>query len=389
MQQKLELNHIVQSFEESHFSIVTKLAMEHKAINLAQGFPDFDGPQWVIDLAAAALNQNKNQYSPSLGILPLREAISGQYQDFYELFYDPKSEVLVTNGATEAIYATIMALINPGDEVIIFEPFYDSYLASLKMAKADIKFFPLEVPHFAFDPKNLENLITPKTKLLILNSPHNPTGKVFSLSELSAIAMLAQKHNFYILSDEVYEFITFDKPHIPIASLPGMKERVITISSIGKTLSLTGWKIGWALAPTHLLKAIHHVHQFITFCVATPLQVAIAQTLPKLNTYLVDLKNSYRMKRDYLVNGLTKLHFEVLEPSGTYFLLAKTQKNMTDEALMKKLILGKRVAVIPLSGFYKNSLENKQYVRFCFAKKEETLKLALDNLSMQATLSPK
>jgi N-succinyldiaminopimelate aminotransferase len=381
------LNHVVTQFKESIFSTMTKLAIDHEAINLSQGFPDFDGPQWIIDLAKNAMDQGnklgnvgKNQYAPSNGILPLREAISSNYKRLYNLDYDPMNEVIVTNGATEAIFCTCMALINPGDEVIVFEPFYDSYLASLQMAGAKVVPVTLKMPDFSFNKEELIAAINSKTKLLILNNPHNPTGKIFSQDEIKTIAELARKFDFYILSDEVYEFLTFNETHRPTACFEDLKNRTITISSTGKTFGLTGWKIGWTCGPKEIIKAIHNVHQFTTFCVAHPLQMAMASALSNMDDYLIDFKNKYRQKRDFLVTGLKQAGFKVLEPAGTYFVIAILNEGENDIEFCQKLIVDKKVAAIPTSAFYIKSDEGSRMIRFCFAKTEETLKKAIDNL---------
>ena len=382
------INQAVAEFKESIFSTMTKLAIEHQAINLSQGFPDFEGPQWIIDLAKNALDQGhqlhnvgKNQYAPSPGILPLREAISKNYKRFYNLDFDPVDEIVVTNGATEAIFCTCMALINPEDEVIIFEPFYDSYLASLQMVKAKVIPITLKAPEFSFNKEELIAAINPKTKLLILNNPHNPTGKIFSRDEILFIAELARKFDFYILSDEVYEFLTYEQNHEPTACFEDLANRTITISSTGKTFGLTGWKIGWACGPRLLIKAIHNVHQFTTFCVAHPLQVAMAEALNNMDDYLIDFKNIYRQKRDLLVSGLKKSGFNVLTPAGTYFAMAILPDGENDIDFCQKLIMEKKVAVIPTSAFYMKSNEGTKMIRFCFAKNNETLNKALDNLT--------
>jgi N-succinyldiaminopimelate aminotransferase len=375
-------NRIVESFKESIFSTITQLSIKHEAINLAQGFPDFDGPAWIHDLAKAAIAEGKNQYAPSLGVPALRAAISNSYDRFYSIKYDPGNEILVTNGATEAIYCAIMALVNPGDEVVVLEPVYDSYAASLQLAKADVKVITLKAPGFNYDPVELKFQVSEKTKLLILNNPHNPTGKVFSKQELIDIADLARKYDFYIISDEVYEFLTFENKHIPIASLPGMKERVITISSIGKTLSLTGWKIGWACGPAALINAIHNVHQFVSFCVARPLQEAIAEALPRLDEYLPEFRAAYAARRAMLVDGLKDSAYTVLVPQGTYFAVAEVPEGRNDVDFVKDLITTKKVAAIPMSAFYLRSNEGAKLIRFCFAKKEETLRNALNNLGI-------
>lgn len=374
------LNTTVEQFSESIFSTMTKMAMENKAINLSQGFPDFDGPAWVSDLAAKALKEEKNQYAPSMGILPLREAIAHNYNRFYGYNLNPLSEIVVTNGATEAIFCACLALLNPGDEVVVLEPFYDSYLASIKLAGAKAIPVTLKAPDFRFDLNELKAAISEKTKLLIVNNPHNPTGKVFSAQEIKVIGDLAREHDFYLLSDEVYEFLTFDIAHKPTATYEDLRERTITISSTGKTFGLTGWKIGWAAGPASLIKAIHNVHQFSTFCVAHPLQVAMAEALMKMDEYLVEFKSEYKRKKEILVQGLKEAGFDVLAPKGTYFVMALLPEGENDIETCKKLILEKKVATIPTSAFYLKSDEGSRMIRFCFAKKDETLQAALKNL---------
>ena len=374
------LNNTVLQFKESIFSTMTKMAIDNKAINLSQGFPDFDGPKWVIDLASKAMNENKNQYAPSMGILPLREAIAHNYKRFYNFEVNPLSEVVVTNGATEAIFCTCMGILNIGDEVIVLEPFYDSYLASIQLAGAKVVPVTLKAPDFNYDLEELKSAITSKTKLLILNNPHNPTGKVFTTSEIQEIGELAKKHDFYILSDEVYEFLTFGVEHKPTATFEDLKERTITISSTGKTFGLTGWKIGWAIGPASIIKAIHNVHQFTSFAVAQPFQWAMAEALIKMDEYLVDFKADYLRKRDLLVSGLKERGFNVSNPQGTYFTMAFLPDGENDVDYCKKLIVENKVAAIPTSAFYLKSDEGSKMIRFCFAKKDETLVAALNNL---------
>lgn len=377
------LNSSVTNFKESIFSTMTKMAIENKAINLSQGFPDFDGPSWLIDLAKDALMQGssgKNQYAPSMGILPLREAIAFNYQRFYNLTYNPQSEIIITNGATEAIFCIARALLNAGDEVIVLEPCYDSYIASIEMCDAKIIPVTLHLPSFNFELSELKKSITSKTKLLILNNPHNPTGKVFSKTELEQIAKLSIEHDFYILSDEVYEFLTFDCDHTPTATLANLRERTITVSSTGKTFGVTGWKIGWACAPANLITAIHNVHQFTTFCVAHPLQVAMAQALLHMDEYLIEFRRDYKTKKQLLLTGLKEIGFQIIEPCGTYFALAQIRADYDDVMTCKKLITDHQVATIPTSAFYLKSDEGKKLIRFCFAKKDETLLAAINNL---------
>jgi len=374
------LNHTITAFKESIFSTMTKLAIQNSAINLSQGFPDFDGPRWLVDLASKAMEEGKNQYAPSPGILPLRTAIAGNYKKYYGLDYDPNSEILVTCGATEAIFCTAMAVLNPGDEAIILEPFYDSYLASIQMAGATVVPVTLHAPDFSLNFEELKMAISPKTKMLILNNPHNPTGKMFTKEEILKIGALAVENDFYILSDEVYEFLTFERAHVPTACFKNLKERTITISSTGKTFGLTGWKIGWCCAPAEIIKAIHNVHQFTTFCVAHPFQVAMAEALANMDEYLAEFKRDYRKKRDLLVSGLKERGFNVLNPAGTYFTIALLPEGETDVDFCKKLIEEKKVATIPTSAFYIKSDEGSKMIRFCFAKTEETLNSALKNL---------
>lgn len=374
------LNTTVEQFKESIFSTMTKLALENKAINLSQGFPDFDGPSWVIDLAVEALKSGNNQYAPAPGVLSLREAIANNYKRFYGLEYNASTEIIVTVGATEAIYCTCMALLNEGDEVIVLEPCYDSYIASIQLAKAKIVPVTLKAPEFKFDIEELKSAISSKTKLLIINNPHNPTGKVFTSEEIKTLGTLARENDFYILSDEPYEFLTYGVDHVPTAKYDDLRERTITISSTAKTFGLTGWKIGWTAAPAHLTKAILNVHQWTTFCVSHPMQVAIAKALTKIEDYLPEFKASYQKKRDLLVNGLKDLGYNVINPKGTFFALVQLPEGENDVDFCKRLIVEKKVAVIPTSAFYLKSDEGKRIVRFCFAKTDETLKAALENL---------
>lgn len=377
---------ILSTFKESIFTTLTNLARENEAINLSQGFPDFDGPDWVIENAKKALEEgqkNINQYAPMPGILSLRTIISEISNKHYGLDFDPHQEVTITNGATEAIFCTIQAVLNPGDEVLVFEPYYDSYIASIKLAGGIPKIVTLHAPDFKFDEKELEQAFSHKTKLVILNTPHNPTGKVFSQEELGKIKDLCLKFDTYCLSDEVYEHLTFDDyKHIPIASLEGMRERTITISSVGKTFGITGWKVGWTLASPELSHAIRMIHQFNTFCVCHPLQKAVYESLKNIDQYLIEFKKDYSRKKDLFFNGLKELGFNPQDPQGTYFIMAPISHltNLSDIDFSMELIKNKKVATIPPSAFYTHSKDGEKYLRFCFAKKDETLKQALENL---------
>ena len=379
------INQTVKNFKETIFATITREAVANSAVNLGQGFPDFDGPPWVIEACKRALGrgaEGKNQYAPAAGTPALLAAISNNYEKYYDLMYDSAKEVTVTNGATEAIFSTSLALLNQGDEVIVFEPYYDSYVASIELAGGKAVPVTLHAPDFTFDEKELEQAFTDKTKMVFFNTPHNPTGRVFTEQEMSVIAKLAQKHDCYVISDEVYEFLTFaGKKHIPMATLPKMQERTITISSTGKTFGLTGWKIGWTCASPDVTHAIRMVHQFNTFCVNHPMQLAMAEALDGLDDYLPEFLQEYSRKRDILLSGLTKAGFSPLEPEGTYFAMAPIPvEGMTDVEYCMHLIKEKKVATIPPSAFYLKSKEGQKYLRFCFAKKDETIKSAMEKL---------
>jgi aspartate/methionine/tyrosine aminotransferase len=370
-------------FKDSIFGVVSQLAREHNAVNLGQGFPDFDGPEWLKDIAYKKMQEGHNQYAAFPGTPNLRQEIANYYKNFYSLNYNPDSQITVTVGATEAIFVVINSLINPGEEVVIMEPFYDSYLAATKIAGGVAVPVTLHAPEFTLDLKELEKAITPRTKLIVLNNPHNPTGKVWTKEELLAVANLAIKHDLYLLSDEVYEFLLFDgAKHIPTATLDDMFERTITISSAGKTFGLTGWKIGWICANEKVTKACRLYHQFVTFAVATPLQEAVAEGLKNLPNYLPDFVSLYRGKRDSFYQDMKNLGFDFPIPKGTYFMMVpisqKTDLRDVDYAM--KLIKENKVATVPPSAFYMKSTEGEKYLRFCFAKKDETLKQAALNL---------
>lgn len=376
--------HKLADFKDSIFGVISRLAREHDAVNLGQGFPDFDGPVWIKDLVTEKMAQGHNQYAPFHGTLNLRTEVSNYYQKFYGLKYDLESEVTITVGATEAIYLVITALTNPGDEIIVLEPFYDSYVASIKMSGGVPVPVTMHAPDFTIDPSELEKAISPRTKMIILNNPHNPSGKVWSKEELQMVADLAEKNDLYILSDEVYEFLTFDGArHIPAATLEGMRDRTITVSSAGKTFGLTGWKIGWICANPEVSRACRLVHQYVTFSVSTPMQEAVAEGLKRLPEYLPGFVSLYKGKRDFFHAELKKLGFEFPIPRGTYFMMVpiigKTQLSDVDYAF--ELIKEKKVATVPPSAFYLKSNEGSKFLRFCFAKKEETLQKAAKNLS--------
>lgn len=374
----------IAGFKDSIFGVISRLAREHGAVNLGQGFPDFDGPEFLKEIAYKKMQEGHNQYAPFPGTPNLRQEISNYYKNFYHLNYDPESEITVTVGATEAIYLIITALVNPGDEVVVLEPFYDSYVASIKMAGGIPVPVTMHAPDFVVDEKELARAITPQTKLLILNNPHNPSGKVWSREELEMVSKLVIQNDLYLLSDEVYEFLLFDgAKHLPTATLEGMRDRTLTVSSAGKTFGLTGWKIGWICANKELTHACRLIHQYVTFSVSTPSQEAVAEALKMLPSYLPGFVDLYKGKRDYFYSEMKRLGFNFPLPKGTYFMMVpighKTTLKDADYAM--KLITENKVATVPPSAFYLKSTEGEKYLRFCFAKKDETLKSAVANLN--------
>lgn len=372
-------------FGTSIFSEMTRLAVAHSAINLAQGFPDFDGPTGILDAAARALRAGHNQYPRSMGHPALVEAVAQKYRRAYGLEFDPMQEVVVFSGATEGIASSMLGLLDPGDEVILFEPVYDSYPACAALAGATARFCALRPPGFALDIEELAALFTDRTRLLVLNSPHNPTGKVFSRAELEGIAALCLRHGVRVLCDEVYEHLTFDgAEHVPLASLPGMRERTLTLSSTGKTYSLTGWKVGWGVGPRDLVAAAQAAHQFVTFATAAPFQVAMAEALHRYAAeYFAELRREYTERRDFLASALTAAGFDVHLPRGTYFILAGYSRlsDLDDIAYSRKLVETIGVAAIPPSVFYPRHPELAgRMLRFAFCKKRETLEEAAERL---------
>ena len=370
-------------FGTTVFTEMTRLALEHDAINLGQGFPDFAGFSVAKDSAIAALQADHNQYARMAGVPELTRAVSAHGRRFQGLDYDAETEVTVTSGATEAIFASLQGLLNEGDEVVLFEPFYDSYLASVAMAGGRSRVVTLHAPGFRYRAEELEAAITDRTRVLLLNTPSNPTGRVFDSDELEHIAALSKRHDLIVISDEVYEHIVFDGTHVSIATLPGMRERTIRISSTGKTFSMTGWKIGWACAPEPLARAVRAAHQFITFCSATPLQHAMGAALAAGDDFFNELRRGYLERRDHLCVGLAAAGFDVRPPQGTYFVLADIRPLGYDDdvAFCRMLPERVRVAAVPPSAFYVNKQEGRHLVRFAFAKKLETLDEAVRRLA--------
>ena len=366
------------------FAEMSALALHTGSVNLGQGFPDVDGPRVIAAAAAAAIMEGRgNQYPPGPGIPELRRAVAGHQKRFYGQDVDPDTEVLVTAGATEAIAAALIALMEPGDEAIAFEPYYDSYAACVAMAGGTRVPVTLRPPGFRPDLDALRAAITPRTRLILLNSPHNPTGAVFSHAELADIAALACEHDLLVGSDEVYEHMVFDGEHVPIAALPGMRERTVTISSAAKTFSFTGWKIGWVTGTPELVTAVRTVKQFLTYVTGGPFQYAVAEALALPDAYYASISAGLRVKRDLMCAGLAEAGFEVYRPAGTFFITTDIgglgEKDGMD--FCRELPHRAGVVAIPSSVFYDDKEAGRTQVRFAFCKKEEVLREALARLA--------
>ncbi|NDZ79873.1 pyridoxal phosphate-dependent aminotransferase [Streptomyces sp. SID10853] len=377
------LNHRLDGLGTTIFAEMSALATATGAINLGQGFPDTDGPDEVREAAVRALREGRgNQYPPGPGIPELRSAIADHQSRFYGIGLDPDTEVLVTAGATEAIAATMLALLEPGDEVIAFEPFYDSYAACIAMAGAVRVPLTLRAPDFRPDLDALRDAITPRTRLLLLNTPHNPTGMVLSPDELTAIADLARERDLLVVTDEVYEHLVFDGAHHPIAALPGMRERTVSISSAGKTFSFTGWKVGWVTGSPALVSAVRTAKQYLTYVSAGPFQYAVAEALRLPDSYFTALRTDMRRKRDLLDGGLRAAGFTVYEPQGTYFITTDIAVFGEKDALAFCRALPERcgVVAVPSSVFYDDPEPGRSQVRFTFCKKDEVLRDAGERL---------
>jgi len=365
------------------FAEMSALAAATGSVNLGQGFPDTDGPREIAEAAAAAILDGRgNQYPPGPGIPELRQAIAEHQQRFYGLTFDPDSEVLVTAGATEAVAAALLALVEPGDEVIAFEPYYDSYAACVALAGGVRVPVTLRPPAFRPDTDALRAAVTPRTRLILLNSPHNPTGSVFSRAELTAIAELACERDLLVVCDEVYEHMVYAGEHIPIGSLPGMRERTVSISSAGKTFSFTGWKIGWVTATAGLVAAVRAVKQFLTFVSGGPFQYAIAEALRMPDAYFRGISAELRGRRDLLCAGLAEVGFAVYPPDGTYFVTTDVGRlgDADGVRFCRDLPHHAGVVAIPSSVLYDDPDAGRTQVRFAFCKRPEVLRDALARL---------
>lgn len=373
----------LQGMDTTIFSEMTDLAVEHDAVNLGQGFPDEDGPDEVLEAAVAAVRGGHNQYAPGRGIAPLRRAVAEHQRRFYGLELDPDDEVTATAGATEAVAAAVLALCETGDEVVVLEPWYDAYAAAVAMAGAVRVPVPLTPPSFRPDLDALAAAVTPRTRLLLLNSPHNPTGTVLTRDELAAVARLCVEHDLLAVTDEVYEHLVYDGSHRPLATFPGMRERTVTISSAAKTFSVTGWKVGWMCASPPLTRAVRTTKQFLSFANATPLQHAVAHALTLGDDYFSDLTEEYRRRRDLLVAGLEEVGLEVTVPAGTYFVPADIRPLGLEDgaALCRRLPDEAGVAAVPQVAFHDRRDLGRPWVRFAFCKPPRTLRTALERLA--------
>jgi aminotransferase len=369
---------------ESFIREMTRLALSCQAINLAQGFPDFDPPREIIEAAHRALDSGTNQYTITWGTPALRQAIAAKMKRWYNLEYNPDEHITVTCGVTEAIAAALMAIVDPGDEIIIFEPFHESYLPAASFAGATPCFVALDPPNYRLDLDRLRASFSRRTRAILVNTPHNPTGRVLTHSELSGIARLCREFDCVAITDEIYEHIIYtDLPHIPIASLPGMRERTITIGGFGKTFAVTGWRIGYVCALDPLSTALRTVHDFTTICAPSPLQAACVEALEFPPAYYETLKRDYRERRDTMMSILYETGFEAYPPEGAYYVMADFgawKFDGDDMAFARYLAMKHAVAVVPGSSFYGTPGLGNRSVRFAFAKKPETLATAGERL---------
>ena len=387
-------------FGTTIFTEMSALAAKHGAVNLSQGFPDFDGPDFVKRAAAQAMAEGMNQYARMSGLPALCAAVARHWERATGVAIDPDAQVTVTSGCTEALAAAFLGLLDPGDEVVLFEPFYDSYRACAAMAGAVVRTVTLRPPGtdvrvgmgvpaadqaFAFDPAELRAAFTPRTRAILVNTPHNPTGKVFTHPELSLIAELCIEHDAVAITDEVYEHLTYDPalPHVRLATLPGMAERTLTLSSLGKSFSLTGWKIGWGVGPPALTRALRAAHQFLTFATATPLQAGAAAALDRGAPAVAELRAMLADGCALLGGALERLGFRVFRPAGTYFILADhtpVSGGRSDVEFCRWLTAEIGVAAIPPSVFYADPARGRDLVRFAFCKRHESLHAAVERL---------
>ncbi|MGA5420656.1 pyridoxal phosphate-dependent aminotransferase [Streptomyces lavendulocolor] len=381
------LNRRLAEFGTTIFAEMSALAVSTGSVNLGQGFPDTDGPQAVAEAAVRAIRDGRgNQYPPGPGVPELRTAVADHQRERYGLRYDPDTEVLVTAGATEAIAAALLGLVEPGDEVVALEPYYDSYAACVAMAggtRVPVTLRPRD-GRFVLDLDELRDAITDRTRLILLNTPHNPTGTVLTREELAAIAALAVERDLLVVTDEVYEHLVYDdSAHIPIATFPGMRERTVTISSAGKTFSFTGWKVGWVTAAPELTAAVRSAKQYLTYVSSGPFQYAVAEALRLPDTYFTGLRDDLRAKRDLLADGLARAGFGVFRPQGTYFVTTDIRPLGEQDgiAFCRELPGRCGVVAIPHAVFYDHREQGAPFVRFAFCKRTEVLRDAVERLA--------
>jgi aminotransferase len=372
----MKVSHKVQRFTESVIREMTRLALEHGAVNLAQGFPDFAAPEGVKEAAVRAIRADVNQYAITWGAREFRRAIAERFEKDSGLVIDPEREVTVCCGATETMIASMLAVVDPGEEIIVFEPFYENYGPDAIICGASPRFVPLRPPDWTFDPQELAAAFSERTRALILNTPNNPTGKVFSRAELETIAQLAQRWNTYVITDEIYQHIVYDgAEHVCMAALPGMRERTITINSLSKTFSVTGWRVGYAVAPPEVTNAIRKMHDFISVGAAAPLQEAGVVALRLPDDYYRRLRGDYQARRDKMLAALAVAGFRCFPPRGAYYIMTDISGFgfASDLEFTRHLIRDVGVAVVPGSSFYSDPVRGRQQVRFCFCKTDATL----------------
>ena len=378
------VSHKAAQFTESVIREMSRVAAKHKAVNLAQGFPDFSAPPEIKDAACRAIMNNHNQYAITWGTKNLRDAIVAKTKRDYGVTFDPETNLTVCCGATEGMIASLMATVNPGEEVIVFEPFYENYGPDAILCGATPRFVSLHPPDFSFRHEELAAAFNEKTRAIVINSPNNPTGRVFSRQDLELIAQLCQKYDVLAITDEIYEHILYDDAeHIPLWTLPGMAERTIAVNSVSKTFSVTGWRIGFILASAALTASIRKVHDFLTVGAAAPLQEACAEAFAFPESYYKELGDFYRQRRDYMLNALEAVGFRCVRPGGAYYIMAEIAPFGWDDDVAFAFHLASEigVAVVPGSSFYRpGHPDSHKYVRFCFCKEMATLEAAVANL---------
>jgi N-succinyldiaminopimelate aminotransferase len=377
-------NRRLSQFGTSIFTTMSALAQETGAVNLGQGFPDDSGPGYLMEAAANAMRGGHNQYPPASGVPVLRQAIARHQARYYGIELDPMTDVVVTAGASEALAAALIALVQPGDEVLVLEPYYDLYPAAINLAGGVLVPVPLAAPDYAFDPASLEAAITPRSRVLLLNTPHNPTGTVLSAADLEGVSRLVQRHDLLVITDEVYEHLTYDGvAHIPPVTVYGLQDRTITISSAGKSLSVTGWKIGWATGRAELVQAVAGVKQFMSFASGTPLQYAVADAIDRPDPFWSELAPDLQRRRDLLAGGLIKAGLTVNHPEGSFFLMAGISGITDADAMTFCLDLPhtKGVAAIPAQVFYADPSAARSVVRFTYCKREDVIREGIHRLT--------